>query len=53
MIMPTTEESMTATYIQHFKGRYVKPGFTYRSNTNPDFLTINDLKKIVSDYLQS
>ena len=48
VLLPNVNESRSDEYINHFKGSFVEPGFTYNSKTNPDFLSINDIKELVN-----
>lgn len=53
IILPTVDKSSLEIYKKHFNGSLVKPGFTYDSKNNPDFLSIEELKKLVYEYSKS
>lgn len=52
LILPNLDELLTRNYIEHFKGTFVEPGFTYNSNTNPVFLSINDIKELIKTHFK-
>ena len=53
LILPNLDKNRTEIYVDHFKGSFVEPGFTYNSKTNPDFLSIDDIKELVNSYLNA
>lgn len=53
LILPNLNKNRTEDYVKHFKGSFVEPGFTYNSKTNPDFLSVNDIKDLVNTYLNA
>ena len=52
LILPNLNQSGTEEYIKHFKGTFVEPGFVYNSKTNPDFLSVDDIKELVNAHLK-
>ena len=53
LILPNLDENRTKEYVRHYKGTFVEPGFTYNSENNPNFLSINDIKELVSTYIKA
>ena len=53
LILPNLNENRTEDYVKHYKGSFVEPGFTYNSKTNPDFLSIDNIKELINTYLNS
>ena len=49
-ILGTNSKLIKKYYFKKFKAKKVKEGFEYSSNLNSDFLTINQLKKIIQNY---
>ena len=53
LILPNLDEVLTEKYVKHFKGTFVKTGFTYNSKTNSDFLSIGEIKELVAAYIKT
>ena len=49
-ILPSGKKAILDYYLSNFNARRLKEGFSYTSDTNEDFLTISELKKLLSDY---
>jgi UDP-N-acetylglucosamine 4,6-dehydratase (inverting) len=47
-ILPQDNKKILSFYQKKFKAKKVKEGFEYSSNNNGKFLTINEIKKIIS-----
>ena len=46
VIIPSIAQSPTK-YVEHYGGTYVEQGFAYDSGSNPDFLTIEDIRRLI------
>lgn len=46
-ILPTTGKQSAQYYCDHISGKLVSPGFAYNSGTNPDFLTVEQLRELI------
>lgn len=44
-ILPTTAEHLAEDYLEKRGGKPVEPGFAYNSGTNPDFLSVEQLRE--------
>ena len=49
LVKDTNEISLLNTYLKFKKVKKVKDGFSYNSNSNNDFLTIKNIKKLISN----
>jgi UDP-N-acetylglucosamine 4,6-dehydratase (inverting) len=49
-ILPTAAEHFPEDYLEKRGGSRVDPGFAYNSGTNPHFLTVEELRELVSQY---
>jgi FlaA1/EpsC-like NDP-sugar epimerase len=47
VILPTTGEHSVQHYCEHNGRKLVPPGFAYNSGTNPDFLTVEQLRELI------
>lgn len=50
-ILPTTADQMAADMLTRPGGKPVEPGFSYNSGTNPDFLTVEQLRTLIRKYV--
>lgn len=46
-ILPTTGKYSAQSYCDHNGCKLVAPGFAYNSGTNPDFLTVEQLRELI------
>lgn len=46
-ILPSAGEYRTEDYAAKFGGKPVEPGFAYNSGTNPDFLSVDQLRALI------
>jgi UDP-N-acetylglucosamine 4,6-dehydratase (inverting) len=46
-ILPTTGKHSAQYYCDHNGSKLVTPGFAYNSGTNPDFLTVEQLRELI------
>jgi UDP-N-acetylglucosamine 4,6-dehydratase (inverting) len=46
-ILPTTGKHSAQYYCEHNGSKLVTPGFAYNSGTNPDFLTVEQLRELI------
>ncbi|MCI5116466.1 MAG: UDP-N-acetylglucosamine 4,6-dehydratase (inverting) [Candidatus Electrothrix sp. LOE1_4_5] len=46
-ILPTTGKYSAQSYCDHNDCKLVPPGFAYNSGTNPDFLTVEQLREVI------
>ncbi|MDB9830050.1 UDP-N-acetylglucosamine 4,6-dehydratase (inverting) [Gammaproteobacteria bacterium] len=49
-ILPSGKKAILDYYLSNFNAKKLKEGFSYTSDTNEAFLTISELKKLLSDY---
>jgi UDP-N-acetylglucosamine 4,6-dehydratase (inverting) len=49
-ILPTAADHFPEDYLEKRGGSRVDPGFAYNSGTNPHFLTVEELRELVSQY---
>ncbi len=47
-ILPTGSSTSVDTYCERMGGKRVDPAFAYNSGTNPDFLSVDDLRTLIS-----
>lgn len=50
-ILPSGGAYSIDEYCQKMGGRLVDPGFAYDSGTNPDFLSVDQLRKLIDDHV--
>lgn len=50
-ILPSTTEQLTEDYLEKGGGTRVAPDFSYNSGTNPDFLTVEQLRELVRKHV--
>ena len=48
-ILPSAGAFTLETYCEAFKARKVEPGFAYDSGSNPDYLSVEQLKRLISE----
>jgi UDP-N-acetylglucosamine 4,6-dehydratase (inverting) len=53
LILPSLDKLLTENYVKHFKGSFVEPGFTYNSKSNPDFLSVDDIKELINTHFKA
>ena len=46
-ILPSAGKFTAESYCQSFGGKLIPPGFAYNSGTNPDFLTVEQLRALI------
>ncbi len=51
-ILPSSGNYSTEDYCQRMEARPVEPGFVYNSGTNPDFLTVDQLRQLINQYIE-
>ena len=49
VLCPPGENNVANYYLKKYKGKLVKKNFSYNSNTNSKFLSINELKKLIQN----
>ena len=50
-ILPSAADHLPENYAEKRGGTRVEPGFAYNSGTNPDFLTVDDLRGLISRHV--
>lgn len=51
-ILPAGEHTMNvARYLEHSHGQAVEPGFSYNSGTNPDFLSVENIRQLIKAHI--
>jgi UDP-N-acetylglucosamine 4,6-dehydratase (inverting) len=50
-ILPSAADHFPEDYLEKRGGARVEPGFAYNSGTNPDFLTVEQLRELVSRHV--
>lgn len=50
-ILPTAGKYTVETYAHECGGKPVAPNFAYNSGTNPEFLTVDQLKRLIADHV--
>ena len=50
-ILPSAADHLPENYVEKRGGTRVEPGFAYNSGTNPDFLTVDDLRGLISRHV--
>lgn len=50
-ILPTTGDQFTEEYMKKRGGKRVEPGFAYNSGTNPDFLSVEQIRELVRKHV--
>lgn len=50
-ILPSAQEEAMARYCQTMGGRKVEPGFAYDSGSNPDFLSVPQLRDLIERHV--
>lgn len=50
-ILPSAGKYSPETYVQRFGGNPVRPGFSYNSGENSEFLPVDALRRLISDYV--
>jgi UDP-N-acetylglucosamine 4,6-dehydratase len=53
VILPQVPVWKLAEYIAHFKAVPVTPGFNYSSGANEEFLTIEELRQLIAEHVES
>jgi UDP-N-acetylglucosamine 4,6-dehydratase (inverting) len=48
-ILPQTDPNLLKDYLRHHEGRAVPAGFSYDSGTNPHFLTVAQLRRLIAE----
>ncbi|HEX7638976.1 MAG TPA: UDP-N-acetylglucosamine 4,6-dehydratase (inverting) [Burkholderiaceae bacterium] len=51
-ILPSSEHFAQQAYCQAFEARPVKPGFSYDSGSNSDFLSIDQLRQLIDEHVR-
>ncbi len=51
-ILPTAGHFTVEDYCAKTRGVPVKPGFAYNSGTNTDFLSVEDLRKLIAEHVE-
>ncbi|WP_029029517.1 UDP-N-acetylglucosamine 4,6-dehydratase (inverting) [Salinarimonas rosea] len=51
-ILPTTRDYSVEDYLAGFGGERVPAGFAYESSSNPDFLTVEQIRDLVARHVQ-
>jgi UDP-N-acetylglucosamine 4,6-dehydratase/5-epimerase len=52
-ILPSATDHLAEDYLERRGGIRVEPGFAYNSGTNPDFLTVDQLRHLISHHVDS
>jgi UDP-N-acetylglucosamine 4,6-dehydratase len=50
-ILPSSAEQDVAAYCARMGAKPVAPGFAYNSGSNPDFLSVEQLRKLIAEHL--
>ena len=50
-ILPTTADQLSEEYLTRRGGQPVEPGFAYNSGTNPDFLSVEQLRTLIRQHV--
>ena len=50
-ILPSATDQLADDYLEKRGGTLVEPGFAYNSGTNPDFLTVEQLRHLISRHV--
>lgn len=50
-ILPTTADQLNEEYLTRRGGQPVTPGFAYNSGTNPDFLSVEQLRALIREHV--
>ena len=50
-ILPSTTEYLPEDYLEKCGGTRVEPGFCYESGSNPDFLTVEEIRELVRKHV--
>jgi hypothetical protein len=50
-ILPSVADHFAEDYLQQRGGLRVEPGFVYNSGSNPDFLTVDDLRGLIGRHV--
>lgn len=50
-ILPSTSAHRVENYVAAFGGRAVAPNFTYNSGTNPEFLSVAQLRTLIAEHV--
>jgi UDP-N-acetylglucosamine 4,6-dehydratase (inverting) len=50
-ILPSVADHFPEDYLQQRGGLRVEPGFAYNSGNNPDFLTVDDLRRLIGRHV--
>ena len=50
-ILPQQPAAQLEEIIQKYGAKKVKPGFRYHSESNPDFLTVSELRKLIREHV--
>lgn len=50
-ILPTTTDHLREDYLEAREGERVTPGFAYNSGTNPDFLSVEELRGLIRKHV--
>ena len=50
-ILPTTADHLVEKYVTDSGGQPVEPGFAYNSGTNPDFLSVEQLRTLIREHV--
>jgi len=53
IILPPMNQEKKQLYIDHYKAKEVEKGFTYNSKDNDQYLSVDDLRKMISEYSKS
>ena len=51
VILPTITQWKLADYLIMNKAKLVQPGFTYNSGTNPEWLTVQQIRNLIIEHL--
>jgi UDP-N-acetylglucosamine 4,6-dehydratase/5-epimerase len=50
-IIPTTSGDLREKYIKHYNAKPVQYGFKYNSGTNTDWLTVDQIRKLITEHV--
>ena len=50
-ILPSATDQLAEDYLERRGGTRVEPGFAYNSGTNPDFLTVDQLRHLITRHV--
>ena len=53
VILPSTHKWKLEDFIKHFQAKKVSPGFSYNSGKNTEWETVNSLRRLIKEHVES